>query len=112
MKRAALLAGAFALLVGGCAKVGNLERPAPLYGAKAKSQYQAEKAAAAKAAAEKSDEEGAPEPVADPNDPATGSTSVQAPPPPGGPPSPFGPGPSGVMEDPLNHPNGEVSPHP
>ena len=56
-----------ALVLVGCAKVGALERPAPLFGAKAKAHYRAEKAAEAAAQTEaakkaKSDQ---PEPLPD-----------------------------------------------
>jgi hypothetical protein len=46
MTRAALICAAL-LALGACAKVGTLDRPAPLFGAKAKAAYNAEKAAAA-----------------------------------------------------------------
>lgn len=50
-----LKVGLLALLMGppivaGCGKVGQLERPAPLYGERAKEDYRAEKAAEAAAA--------------------------------------------------------------
>jgi hypothetical protein len=45
------LACAATLALAGCAKVGTLDRPAPLFGEKAKAQYRAEKAAAAAAKA-------------------------------------------------------------
>ncbi len=98
-----------AMLLGGCAKVGVLDQPAPLYGAKAKSEYQVEKAAAAKAAAEQPDN-GKPEPLPNPTDPATDTGPIHSQPPPGQPPSPFGPGPSGVLPDPMSHPGGGASP--
>jgi hypothetical protein len=53
--RLAAFAALTAALAGGlaaCGKQGVLERPAPLFGAKAKAQYEAEKAAEARAAAE------------------------------------------------------------
>jgi predicted small lipoprotein YifL len=46
---AALIAGSVSLA--GCGKQGVLERPAPLFGREAKAQYEAEKAAEAKASA-------------------------------------------------------------
>lgn len=42
-----------AALLGGCGKLGSLERPAPLYGERAKAEYQAEKTAEAQAVADK-----------------------------------------------------------
>jgi hypothetical protein len=42
-----------ALVLAGCAKVGTLDRPAPLFGEKAKAEYRAQKAAAAAAKANK-----------------------------------------------------------
>ena len=82
------------------------------YGAKAKAQYQAEKAAAAKATAERDNDNGQPEPLSDPNDPATYNSTIHSQPAPGAPPSPFGPGPSGSLPDPMNHPEGGPAPQP
>jgi hypothetical protein len=67
----------------GCAKVGTLDRPAPLFGEKAKARYQADKAAAA-AKAQKPDS-GEPEPLPAsgmaPSQPAaSGADSSEAPP--------------------------------
>ncbi len=113
LARRCLAAGVLAALaIGGCAKVGVLEQPAPLYGAKAKAQYQAEKAAAAKATAERDNDNGQPEPLSDPNDPATYNSTIHSQPAPGAPPSPFGPGPSGSLPDPMNHPEGGPAPQP
>jgi len=60
---AALAAGA--LLVA-CGRVGTLEQPAPLYGAKAKAAYQARKAAQAAAAQARRDS-GVPDAVTEPD---------------------------------------------
>jgi uncharacterized protein YceK len=54
MIRLALIA-ACALALSGCAKVGTLDRPAPLFGEKAKAKYRAEKAAEAAAKAKPED---------------------------------------------------------
>jgi len=54
-----------ALLVA-CGRVGTLEQPAPLYGAKAKADYQARKAAEAAAAQARRDK-GLPDKVTDPD---------------------------------------------
>ena len=50
-----------ALCLAGCAKVGTLDRPAPLFGEKAKADYRAQKAAAEAAKSKKDTEE--PEPL-------------------------------------------------
>jgi len=68
----------------GCAKVGTLDRPAPLFGEKAKARYQADKAAAAAAKTQKPDS-GEPEPlpasgVAPPEAAAPGADSGETPP--------------------------------
>ncbi|HEY1562479.1 MAG TPA: hypothetical protein VGF71_16545 [Caulobacteraceae bacterium] len=55
---------AAALALAGCAKVGTLDQPAPLFGEKAKAKYRAEKAAEAAAKTAKTDE-GGPEPLPD-----------------------------------------------
>ena len=62
MRTAVILACAAALVLGGCAKVGTLDRPAPLFGEKAKEHYRAEQAAAAAAKATR-DDDGSPEPL-------------------------------------------------
>ena len=63
--KAAIVAG-LALSLAACGKVGTLEQPAPLYGAKAKARYEAAKQAAVEAKAQRSDS-GKPEPLpADP----------------------------------------------
>lgn len=57
----------FALVaLAGCAKVGTLDRPAPLFGAKAKDDYQAQKAAEAAAKVKPADTEPEPLPEAPP----------------------------------------------
>ncbi len=56
---------ACALLVA-CGRVGTLDQPAPLYGAKAKAEYQARKAAQA-AAAQARRENGIPDSVTEPD---------------------------------------------
>ena len=97
------LAAGFALVA--CGKVGALEQPAPLYGEKAKSDYQAKKAAAdAKKQAKKDQDEierlptdGHYDPNADPspsrNLPVVGQPSSANPTPP-----------PGLMPDPINNP--------
>ena len=51
-------------LLAGCAKIGTLDRPAPLFGETAKAHYRAEQAAAA-AAKTKAPENQQPEPLPD-----------------------------------------------
>jgi hypothetical protein len=59
--RIAALSVIAVLGLAGCAKVGTLDRPAPLWGEKAKAQYHAEKTAADAAKAKKDTDE--PEPL-------------------------------------------------
>jgi hypothetical protein len=97
--------GAFALA--GCGKVGTLDQPAPLYGEKAKAQYQAKKEAEAAAKAKAKDDNGpdsvTPDRVYDPNaDPGP----QRAMPTPGAPTLPNAPPPPGVLPDPYNTGNG------
>ncbi|HEY2178439.1 MAG TPA: hypothetical protein VGH15_07645 [Caulobacteraceae bacterium] len=49
------------VILAGCAKVGTLDRPAPLFGEKAKAQYRAQKAAEAAAKTKPADT--TPEPL-------------------------------------------------
>jgi len=82
---AAFVAGA---LLTACGRVGTLEQPAPLYGAKAKAEYQARQAAQA-AAAKARRENGAPDPVTEPDQIAAPALPAGAAPPPSPPlPSP------------------------
>jgi predicted small lipoprotein YifL len=108
MIRASLLAlGACALVLAACGRVGPLDQPAPLYGAKAKADYKAQKAKEADAAkAPKEDD--TPEPLASdtpgPNNPGATPDNLRADPAPGMRPLPNGPGPQGVLPDPYNRP--------
>ncbi|HEY2481088.1 MAG TPA: hypothetical protein VGI30_02670 [Caulobacteraceae bacterium] len=74
----------------GCAKVGTLDRPAPLFGQKAKADYRAKKAAAAAAKAKPTSEEPEPlpaEPPPEANPPVTsGAVTGQPEPAPATPP--------------------------
>jgi hypothetical protein len=56
-RTATLLALTAAVALAGCAKVGTLDRPAPLFGEKAKEHYRAEQAAAAAAKAKKAEDD-------------------------------------------------------
>lgn len=94
-----------AMALTACGKVGELERPAPLYGAKAKADYQARKAADAAAKAEKKDD-GEPEVLPDVTyDPNADPLPQRGLPIPGTNPAPNEPGPSGALPDPFNHPS-------
>jgi hypothetical protein len=105
--KALLVSAAGLLALTACGRVGALEQPAPLYGAKAKADYQAKKAAAAAAATKKDD--GGPEPLA-PDTPGApdGSMSPQQTlrdqPGPGMRPLPNAPPAQGALPDPYNHP--------
>jgi hypothetical protein len=66
------LGGATALSA--CGRVGTLEQPAPLYGAKAKADYRQKKAAEA-ARAQAAKESGEPEPLPSDTPPPDGLTS-------------------------------------
>lgn len=65
MRPVLVLLCAAALALAGCAKVGTLDRPAPLFGEKAKAKYRAEQAAAAAAKAKPADSQPAPLPPSD-----------------------------------------------
>jgi len=88
------------LALGACAKVGSLDQPAPLYGDKAKANYEAQKAAAARA-----NQTPQTEPEALPPD---SSTPEQEPPRtapvPGESPGPLGAPPPGVLPNPYDQP--------
>jgi hypothetical protein len=86
------LAAVFVLSAGlaGCGKMGELEKPAPLWGAKEKAKYEAEKRAAS-ASANKPSKPGS---VQENADPATSSANTRQQPQKGTNPDPFG-GPSG-----------------
>ena len=96
---------ASSLALAGCGKVGELEQPAPLFGAKAKADYEAKKRAEADAKAkEKKDNSQPTSPnVQDPNHPPL----TQAPyttPMPGAGNNPFGTVPQGSLPNPGNGP--------
>jgi hypothetical protein len=98
---------AASLMLCACGKVGTLEQPAPLYGAKAKADYQAKKAAAA-AAAKAGKDDGEPEPLApdtpglDP--PNSGRATLRDQPAPGMRSLPNAPAPAGGLPDPYTRP--------
>jgi hypothetical protein len=100
MRPTILLIPGVALGLFACAKVGTLDQPAPLYGARAKAQYQAQKDAAARA---NKTQETAPEAL-----PPDSSIPAQEPPRsspvPGEPTSPSGSPPPGVLPNPYAEP--------
>jgi predicted small lipoprotein YifL len=109
MIRASLLAlGAAALVLAACGRVGPLDQPAPLYGAKAKADYRAKKEKEAAAKASKNKDEDEPEPLAPdtpgPNNPGTIPDNLRTDPAPGMRPGPNAPPPPGVLPDPYNRP--------
>jgi len=103
-----ILAGA--LVLSGCGKIETLDQPAPLYGAKAKADYQARKAAEAAAKAEKKDD-GDPEVLPDVKyDPNADPGPQRLLPIPGTNPAPNGGGQPGVLPDPMNNPGPNPGP--
>ena len=107
MIRASLLAlGVAALALAACGRVGPLDQPAPLYGAKAKADYRAKKAAEAAAKSEKDQDK--PEPLA-PDTPGLDSPSAPVPtlrenPAPGARQLPNAAPPPAALPDPFNRP--------
>jgi hypothetical protein len=95
-----------ALILASCGRVGPLDQPAPLYGDKAKADYQAKKKAAAAAKASKDQEE--PEPLAPdtpgPNNPGAIPGNLRTNPAPGMRTLPNAPGPPTSLPDPYNRP--------
>jgi uncharacterized protein YceK len=67
MRTALLLLCAASVALAGCAKVGTLDRPAPLFGEKAKAKYRADQATAAKAAPADNQPEALPSNTASPD---------------------------------------------
>ncbi len=102
-----LIVSAALTTLGGCGRVGPLDQPAPLFGARAKADYQAKKAAEA-AAAKTVKDDGEPEPLApDTPGPNEGSSSIptlREQPTPGMHELPNASGPGGVLPDPVTHP--------
>ena len=100
-----LLLGAATLALTACGKVGALEQPAPLYGEKAKADYQARKAAEAAAARDNRDPgQIQPLPADKRYDPTADPGPARFLPIPGESTAPNAPGPPGVLPDPFNHP--------
>jgi predicted small lipoprotein YifL len=100
------------LALGACGKLGNLDRPAPLFSSKQRSQEAAERAAANRAKGEATADQSATsqtngdytqdrDGAKDPN-----LAPLRSSPPPGAPPSPFDSRPiGGVLPDPYADPN-------
>jgi len=103
----AILAGAAGLALAACGRVGPLDEPAPLYGAKAKADYQARKKAQADAAKASKDQD-EPEALAPdtpgPDKPAAMPANLRTSPAPGMQPGPGAPPPANVLPDPYNRP--------
>ena len=98
-----VLAGVLAL--GACGKVGELEQPAPLYGAKAKADYDARKQAAAEKAQAKRDQDQIERlPTEKPYDPNADPSPSRIVPVTGERPAPNAPSSPGVLPDPMNLP--------
>ena len=105
--RSAVICGAAVLMLAACGRVGPLDQPAPLYGEKAKADYQARKKAAA-AAAKASRDEDQPEPLAPdtpgPDTPRTTPGNLRTNPAQGMRSLPDAPPPANVLPDPYNRP--------
>ena len=96
---------AAALALGACGKVGALEQPAPLYGAKAKADYDARKQAVAdKAQARRDQDQIERLPTEKPYDPNADPSPSRLVPVTGEPPAPNAPPSAGVLPDPINQP--------
>jgi hypothetical protein len=96
---------AAALMLGACGKVGALDQPAPLYGAKAKADYQARtQAAADKAQAKKDEDQIERLPPEKPYDPNADPSPSRLVPVTGEPPAPNAPSFPDILPDPINQP--------
>jgi len=65
IRRLALIAGVSLLAAGalaGCGKQGSLERPAPLFGSRARAEYEAQRSQAAQDEAQRAEQRGAVQP--------------------------------------------------
>jgi hypothetical protein len=99
------------LALAACGKQGELDRPAPLFGERAKAQYQAEKRAAAAAKTESTGSSANSQGIANsPYPDGSGSTDPalqpsRSSPTPGEPPNPAGTHSGGVLPDPYANPN-------
>jgi hypothetical protein len=103
----AALIGALAL--GACGKEGSLDRPAPLFGSKAKSDYTAEKKREARQARANRSGDNGGDPAPPAPDYGQGDPSLdpqRAAPTPGAAPNPFSnPNAGGLLQDPVANPN-------
>ncbi len=91
-----------------CGRVGTLDQPPPLWGAKAKADYQARKAEAAAAKAKAGKDSDGPEPLdpatPGPNDPSPAPGTLRDNPAPGMRTLPGAPAQPGVLPDPYTRP--------
>jgi hypothetical protein len=100
-----------AMSLGACGKQGSLDRPAPLIGERAKAEYRAQRAAAARGAGEASPNSSATSQTnGDYSQPSDGSKDpalkpMRSDPIPGASPSPFSSSTGGLLPDPFNDPN-------
>lgn len=93
------------LALAACGKVGVLDQPAPLYGAKAKADYNARKQAAATRAQARRDQDQIERlPTDKPYDPNADPSPSRLVPVTGEPPAPNAPPSAGVLPDPINQP--------
>lgn len=104
---AGVLIGALGL--GGCGRQGSLERPAPLFGAKAKAEYAAEKRRAARQARANRSADASGDPAPPAPDYGQGKPDLdplRASPPPGSGNNPFyNSNSGGLLQDPVANPN-------
>ncbi|MDB5459299.1 MAG: hypothetical protein JWO72_1040 [Caulobacteraceae bacterium] len=93
-----------------CGKQGNLERPAPLFGAKARAEYEAQRRAAARAGGDAAADSGTSQTNGDYSQDADGGSKdpalapIRSNPIPGAPLDPFGSRSGGVLPDPYADP--------
>jgi len=102
-----LLVCAAALALSACGKVGTLDQPGPLYGAKAKAKWEAQQKASAEAQAKtKQHDEDEPEPLPPDRiqDPYTMPGPARSHPIQGAPTGPNAPAQQGVLPDPMAPP--------
>ncbi|MDR3506836.1 MAG: hypothetical protein P4L64_02955 [Caulobacteraceae bacterium] len=90
--------------LGGCGKIGSLEQPAPLYGAKAKADWDAKQRAAAEEKAKKKADNAEPDHPADPLPPPLAQAPYSTPMPGAGS-NPFGRVPQGSLPNPGTTPD-------
>jgi hypothetical protein len=93
-----------ALVLGSCGKQGELERPAPLWGAKAKAEYEAQRRKAGEQREDAQRDGTSPIPQPLPGDAGQTSVPARTAPMPGAPPDPNASAPAGVLPHPYPRP--------